>query len=90
MRFGSSLTFANKDVFRRSVIKLVEKSDNEARIAEKLGLPKRVPLQVNLDVEDKGVSNGRQPLGWFHDICVCLALSMPVAVGAGHIRVNLL
>lgn len=55
MRFGASLTFANKDVFRRSVIKLVEKADKEARIAEKLGLPKRVPLQVNLDVDDEGV-----------------------------------
>lgn len=47
MRFGASLTFANKDVFRRSVIKLVEKADKEARILEELGLPKNVPLQVN-------------------------------------------
>lgn len=46
MRFGASLTFANKDVFRRSVIKLVERSDNERRVAEANGAPVKPPLQV--------------------------------------------
>ncbi|CAN0275089.1 unnamed protein product, partial [Hapterophycus canaliculatus] len=45
MRFGASLTFANKDVFRRAVIKVVEKSDNERRLAELNGHPPKVALQ---------------------------------------------
>lgn len=46
MRFGASLTFANKDVFRRAVIKIVEKSDNERRRAETNGGPEKPPIQV--------------------------------------------
>ena len=46
LRFGASLTFANKDVFRRAVIKVVEKADNERRLAESHGHPTKVPLQV--------------------------------------------
>lgn len=46
MRFGASLTFANKDVFRRAVIKVVEKSDKERRLAESNGNPPKVALQV--------------------------------------------
>eukprot|EP00752_Nemacystus_decipiens_P016306 g14582.t1 len=45
LRFGASLTFANKDVFRRTVIKVVEKADNERRLAELQGHPTKVPLQ---------------------------------------------
>lgn len=46
LRFGASLTFANKDVFRRTVIKVVERADNERRLAELQGLPTKTPLQV--------------------------------------------
>lgn len=46
MRFGAPLTFANKDLFRGAVIKLVDKSDSERRLAEKHGLPQKPPLQV--------------------------------------------
>lgn len=50
MRFGASLTFANKDVFRRSVIKLVERSDNERRAAEISGDPVKPPLQASYTI----------------------------------------
>lgn len=46
MRFGAPLTFANKDVFRRAVIKMVERSDSEVHHAERDGLPVKPPLQV--------------------------------------------
>lgn len=46
LRFGSSMTFANKDVFRRTIIKVVEKADNERRLAESQGNSSKVPLQV--------------------------------------------
>ncbi|CBJ48292.1 sulfate permease [Ectocarpus siliculosus] len=45
IRFGASLTFANKDVFRRAVIKVVEKADAERRLAESQGRPPKVALQ---------------------------------------------
>ncbi|CAB1121451.1 sulP [Ectocarpus sp. CCAP 1310/34] len=45
IRFGASLTFANKDVFRRAVIKVVEKADAERRVAESQGKPAKVALQ---------------------------------------------
>ncbi|CAM9897737.1 unnamed protein product [Sphacelaria rigidula] len=46
LRFGASITFANKDVLRRAVVKMVEKSDTEVRHADKEGRPRKPPLQV--------------------------------------------
>lgn len=56
IRFGASLTFANKDVFRRAVIKVVEKADAERRLAESQGRPPKVALQVTRGVPCSAVS----------------------------------
>ncbi|CAM9306415.1 unnamed protein product [Discosporangium mesarthrocarpum] len=45
LRFGASLNFANKDTLRRAVIKLVEKSDKAAKIAQATGTKPGLPLQ---------------------------------------------
>lgn len=70
VRFGASLTFANKDVLRRAVIKLVEKSDNEQRLAERDSRPLKPRLQVH--------DGGRNISGWCSRVEVWVFLSSSI------------